>query len=115
MSLDYYNEEHINVLNEHIISQLNVVVCDSKITVRSKKINVERKQTQGKFMFHGTSVCLNFWIFVDCNGKKKIKKSAINGIEPKLHGRLNLKGGNALSQDVQNHIITFMKKVDNMR
>jgi hypothetical protein len=60
--LDYY-DRHVNKLDQIILGQLRCLTLSSVTTVRTHKIQTERKQATTKFLLKGLPVCKNTFLF----------------------------------------------------
>lgn len=61
--IDFYDEQHYNMLNERIVSYFNYCTNVSKTTMSTKQLNSERKKSKTTFLFQGQSICRVFFFF----------------------------------------------------
>ena len=86
--MDYY-KDHVNYLNDKLLSELCVFTRNSKQRLSTKKPAAERKRSNTDFMFHDLAVCKEFWLFVHTIGVhryRNIHSYLKHGIVPKTHG-----------------------------
>lgn len=114
LEIDYYNNDSVNYLNEHIIAKIDAICSDSNVTKKSHSKNNERQRVKCTFSFHGHRVCQTTFLFLHNIGKKRwknlMKRWQSTGIELHCHGN---KGRGNKTQLEAKDVIDVVKFIDN--
>ena len=115
LELDYYNDESVNYLNEHMIAKIDAICSDSEQTRKGHSKNTDRQRVKCQFVFHGQRICQTSFLFVHNLGKKRwknlMKRWQNTGVELHTHGN---RGNGNKSPLTRNDITDMVKFVDNL-
>jgi len=113
--LDYYNDDSVNYLNEHIIAKIDAICSDSDQTRKDHCKNTDRQRVKCQFVFHGERVCKTTFLFIHNIGKKRwknlMKRWQSTGVELHVHGN---RGKSSKTQLTPNDISDIVQFIDNL-